>query len=63
MKLLAFLVTTAIFAAVFASAASAFTSTRCYWIGTTYTCTTTGGGTMTTTRCYTIGNTVRCSSY
>ena len=46
-----------------ATAASAYTTTRCYWIGTTYTCTTIGGGTMSTTRCTTIGTTVRCTQY
>lgn len=46
-----------------ATAASAYSSTRCYWIGTTYTCTTTGTGGSSTTRCYTIGNTVRCTSF
>ena len=46
-----------------ATAASAYSTTRCYWIGTTYTCTTTGSGGISTTRCYTIGNTVRCTSY
>ena len=46
-----------------ATAASAFTTTRCYWVGSTYTCTTSGSGGISTTRCYTIGNTVRCTSY
>lgn len=45
------------------STADAFTSTRCYWVGSTYTCTSTGSGGISTTRCYTIGNTVRCTSY
>jgi hypothetical protein len=49
--------------ATIASTAGANTSTNCYWIGSTYTCTTVGGGTYSTTRCYTIGNTVRCSTY
>lgn len=39
-------------------------TTNCFWIGTTYTCTTYGGGgTISTTRCYTIGNSVRCTQY
>ena len=46
-----------------ANAASAFTTTRCYWVGSTYTCSTYGGGTYSTTRCYTVGNTVRCTNY
>lgn len=46
-----------------ATAASAFTTTRCYWVGSTYTCSTYGGGTYSTTRCYTVGNTVRCTNY
>ena len=46
-----------------ATAASAYSSTHCYWIGTTYTCTTTGSGGTSTTRCTTIGTTVRCTSY
>lgn len=50
-------------AASFANSANAFTSTNCFWIGTTYTCTTISGGTMTTTRCTTIGSTVRCTQY
>ena len=46
-----------------ATAASAYSTTRCYWIGTTYTCTTSGSGGTSTTRCTTIGTTVRCTSY
>ena len=48
--------------AAFASTASAYTSTNCYWIGNNYICTTIGGGSVSTTRCYTIGNTIRCTS-
>jgi hypothetical protein len=47
----------------FASVAEAFSSTRCYWIGSTYTCTTVGGGGSSTTRCTTIGSTVRCTTF
>jgi hypothetical protein len=39
------------------------TTTNCFWIGTTYTCTTYGSGGMSTTRCTTIGTTVRCTTY
>lgn len=49
--------------AFFATHANAYSTTRCYWIGGTYTCTTSGSGGISTTRCYTIGNTVRCTSY
>ena len=52
----------AAFIAAIASTASAYTSTRCYWIGNNYICTTVDGGSISTTRCYTIGNTVRCTS-
>jgi hypothetical protein len=37
-------------------------SSWCYWIGTTYTCTTTNGGSTSTTRCYTIGSSIRCNT-
>lgn len=46
-----------------ASVADAYTSTRCFWIGSTYTCTTTGSGGVSTVRCFTIGNTVQCTGY
>jgi hypothetical protein len=49
--------------ALVASSASAFSTTRCYWIGSTYTCTTTGGGGVSTTRCTQIGTTVSCTSF
>lgn len=49
--------------ALVASSASAYSSTRCFWVGNTYTCTTVGGGGMSTTRCTQIGSTVSCSSY
>lgn len=40
------------------------TTTRCYWIGDTYTCQTYGGsGGITTTRCTVIGGTTRCTQY
>ena len=53
----------AICAALIASSASAYTSTRCYWVGNTYTCNTYGSGGFSTVRCYTIGSTVQCTSY
>ncbi len=49
--------------AMLATSASAYSTTRCYWIGTTYTCTTSGSGGVSTTRCYTVGTTVQCTSY
>lgn len=54
---------TAALLSLIASASAAFTTSNCYWVGTVYTCSTYGGGTMTTTRCYTIGNTVHCTQY
>jgi len=53
----------AVVAALMASSAQAYTSTNCYWIGSTYTCTTSGGGISSTTRCTMIGTTVSCTSY
>lgn len=53
----------ALFATIIAGTADAYTSTRCYWIGSTYTCTTYGGGGVSTTRCTQIGTTVSCTSY
>lgn len=49
--------------AFFSTYAHAFSSTNCYWIGSTYTCTTVGDGGVSTTRCYTIGTTVQCTQY
>lgn len=49
--------------ATIGATASATTMTNCYWIGSTYTCTSMNGGTTKTTRCFTIGNTVSCSSF
>ena len=52
----------AIAAMLMASSASAYTTSSCYWIGSTYTCTTSGGGITSTTRCTMIGSTVTCTS-
>jgi cytochrome c oxidase assembly factor CtaG len=56
----ALIATALIFAA---TAASAYTTTNCYWVGSTYTCTTIGGGTMTTTNCTTYGGVISCTQY
>jgi hypothetical protein len=56
-------IATALLFITLAGQASAYTSTNCFWIGSTYTCTTYGGGGMTTTRCFMIGGMMRCTSY
>ena len=56
----ALIATALIFAA---TAASAYTSTRCTTFGGTTTCTTIGGGTYTTTNCTTYGGVISCTQY
>lgn len=49
--------------ALFATSASAFTTTRCTTFGGTVTCTTVGGGTISTIRCTSFGGVIRCTNY
>lgn len=43
--------------------ASSATTTNCFWIGNTYSCTTYGPGGTTTTNCTAIGAVVSCTTY
>lgn len=46
-----------------ATMAGAYQSTQCYWLGSTYTCTTIGSGTYETTHCYVVNGTTYCTTY